>query len=78
MIADIINGQGQSVLDIYQKYNSATVQEQVALDSSDEFREKTEPKTLLIALTPDEKDRYYQYLSKNGSTFRISLPQRVE
>ena len=78
MIADIINGQGQSVLDIYQKYNSATVQEQVALDSSDEFREKTEPKTLLIALTPDEKDRYYQYLSKNGSTFRISLPQRGE
>lgn len=78
MIADIINGQGQSVLDIYQKYNSATVQEQVALDSSDEFREKTEPKTLLIALTPDEKDRYYQYLSKSGSTFRISLPQRVE
>lgn len=78
MIADIINSQGQSVLDIYQKYNDATVQEQAAMDNSDEFRQQTEPKTLLIALTPDEKERYYQYLSKNSSNFRISLPQRVE
>lgn len=76
MIADIINGQGQSVLDIYQKYNNATVQEQAALDASDEFRQQTEPKTLLVALTPDEKDRYYQFLSKNNNKFRISLPQR--
>lgn len=78
MIADIINAQGQSVLDIYQKYNDATVQEQAIMDNSDEFRQQTEPKTLLIALTPDEKERYYQYLSKNSSNFRISLPQRIE
>lgn len=78
MIADIINGQGQSVLDIYQKYNNATVQEQAALDNSEEFRQQTEPKTLLVALTPDEKDRYYQFLSKSNSSFRISLPQRIK
>lgn len=78
MIADIINGDGESVLDIYATYNTKTVQQQASLDNSDSFKEQTEPKALLVALSPDEKDSYYRFLSKSNITFKVSLPQRME
>lgn len=76
MMADLLNSDGQSILDIYSKYNNATVYEQAQLDNSDSFKKSTEPKTLLVALTPAEKERYYYYLSKSDVTFRVSMPQR--
>lgn len=78
MIADIINGDGASVLDIYANYNGLTIQEQANLDASDTFKEQTEPKSLLVALSPDEKDSYYRFLSKSNIEFKVSLPQRME
>lgn len=78
MIADLLNQQGESILDIYSAYNDKTVYEQAQLDASQTFKDSTAPKTLLVALTPEEKDRYYYYLSKNQITFRVSMPQRAE
>lgn len=78
MIADLLNQQGESILDIYASYKDKTVYEQAKLDSSQAFKDSTEPKTLLVALTPEEKERYYYYLSKNQVKFRVSMPQRVE
>lgn len=78
MIADIINSKGESVLDIYANYNTLTVQEQANLDKSDTFADQTEPKSLLVALSPDEKDSYYRFLSKSNIEFKVSLPQRME
>lgn len=78
MIADIINSKGASVLDIYATYNTMTIQQQANLDNSDSFAEQTEPKSLLVALSPDEKDSYYRFLSKSNISFKVSLPQRME
>lgn len=78
MIADIINADGGSVLDIYANYNRLTVFEQASMDKSDAFQAQTEPKALLVALSPDEKDSYYRFLSKSNIEFKVSLPQRLE
>ena len=78
MIADIINADGGSVLDIYANYNRLTVFQQANMDKSDAFQEQTEPKALLVALSPDEKDSYYRFLSKSNIEFKVSLPQRLE
>lgn len=77
MIADLINSDGDSVLDMYEEYNQLTIQQQAQLDTSIDWQDKTEPKSLLLALTEDEKYRYYEFLAKGNVTFRVSLPQRT-
>lgn len=77
LVADMLNSKGESILDIYSSYRELSVWEQAQLDNSSEFRIKTEPKTLLVALTPDEKERYYYYLSKSNIKFKASMPQRI-
>lgn len=78
MVADLLNAAGESILDIYASYNEMTVWQQAQLDSSASFKESTEPSSLLVALTPDEVERYYYYNSKNDVTFKVSLPQRTD
>lgn len=78
LVADLLNSNGDSVLDIYEDYNARTVSQQAALDASSAFQDSIEPSSLLVALTPEEKDLYYFYLSKEGVEFRMALPQRVE
>lgn len=76
MIADLINSDGESILDIYTGYNNMTVWQQAQLDSSDSFKKRTAPTALLVALTPEEKTLYRYYLSKPNIKFHVSLPQR--
>lgn len=78
ILADLLNNNGDSILDIYEDYNNKTVAQQAALDKNTAFQDSVEPKSILVALTPEEKELYYYYLSKSGVTFRMSLPQRVE
>ena len=78
MIADLLNQQGDSILDIYASYNERTVYEQAQLDASEAFQQSVTPATLLVALTPEEETNYYKYLSKTGVKFMVSLPQRTE
>lgn len=78
MVADLLNQQGKSILDIYASYNDKTVYQQANLDSNEAWLKSVEPKTLLVALTPEEETRYYKYLSKSNVEFYMSLPQRVE
>lgn len=78
MIADLLNQGGESILDIYAAYRDKDVYEQAQMDLSQSFKESTTPSKLLVALTPEEKERYYYYISKNQVTFRVSMPQRVE
>lgn len=78
MIADLLNGDGQSILDIYASYNEMTVWQQAQAENSASFQESTEPASLLVALTPDELDRYYYFTSKSDVTFKVSLPQRMD
>ena len=78
MVADLINNAGESILDIYADYRDKSVYEQAQLDSSQTFKDSVEPRTLLVALTPEEKERYYYFLSKENVEFKMSMPQRVE
>lgn len=77
MVADLLNQDGNSILDIYATYNDMTVYEQAAMDKDEEFQDSVSPASLLLALTQDEIQRYYEAMSKN-CTFKMSLPQRVE
>lgn len=78
MVADLLNANGESILDIYASYNEMTVWQQAQLDGSASFKESTEPASLLVALTPDEIERYYYFKSKTDVEFKVSLPQRTE
>lgn len=78
MVADLLNNNGESILDIYASYREMTVYEQANLDSSQSFKERVTPSTLIVALTPEEKQRYYYFSGKQQVQFKASLPQRVE
>ena len=78
MVADLLNSQGASILDLYASYNEKTVYQQDQLDSSESWLKSVQPSVMLVALTPEEETRYYQYLSKSDVEFHISLPQRVD
>lgn len=78
MIADLLNSSGESILDIYTEYKDLTVWQQANLDDSSSFKADTSPSSLLVALTPEELERYYYYVSKDGLEFRMTLPQRTE
>jgi len=77
LIADMLNGSGESVLDKYEYYNSLDVYSQAALDADSEWQSNVSAATILVALTPEEITRYYQYLSKDGAEFHMALPQRI-
>jgi hypothetical protein len=77
MLADLLNDDGESVLDLYAEYNEKTTYQQAALDSSESWLESVQPSVMLVALTPEEETQYYKYLSKSDVEFRISLPQRT-
>lgn len=77
MLADMLNSSGESVLDIYASYNEMSTTEQARLDNDTTFQESLKPATLLVALTSEEKERYYYYKSKQSVTFNMSLPQRL-
>lgn len=78
MVSDLLNHRGESILDIYTGYRDMSVWDQARMDSSPAFREQTQPKTLLVALTPEEKERYYYYMSKSNISFKVSMPQRID
>lgn len=78
MVADLLNSDGNSVLDLFAQYNDMTTYQQAALDSDDDWQKSIQPATLLVALTPEEETIYYDYLSKSSVQFRMSLPQRSE
>lgn len=78
MIADLLNSNGDSILDIYASYNEKTVYQQAQLDANEAFQQSVTPSTLLVALTPEEESNYYKYLSKDSVEFKVSLPQRTE
>lgn len=75
-LADLLNSSGQSILDLYSDYNELSTYEQVQRDNDEDWNKSVEPATILIALTPEEKERYYYYLAKGSVQFRVSLPQR--
>lgn len=78
VLADMLNSDGQSILDLYEYYDTLDTYSQASLDTSDDWAERTTPKTVLVALTPEEIDTLYYYQSKSGVEFYVTVPQRNE
>lgn len=78
LLADILNSSGDSVLDIYADYNDRTAFQQAQLDANSQFQQSVEPSSLLVALTPEERERYFYYVAKGDCEFKMTLPQRIE
>lgn len=74
-IADILNSNGDSLLDYMEYVNGLSVQEKIQLEQTEEYKENIKASTILVALTPAEKDLYNMYKKKDGATLFISLPQ---
>lgn len=75
-IADMLNKDGESVLDLMERYNALTASQQAQMANSASWKEQTTPEVLLVALTKEELLRYYKYAERDGVEFRVSLPQR--
>lgn len=78
MVADLLNNDGESVLDLYASYKEMTSWRQAQLDADESWQKRTQPTTLLVALTPEEEALYYDYMSKDQVEFMMSLPQRID
>lgn len=78
VLADMLNSDGQSILDLYAYYDTLDTYNQAALDQSEDWADRTTPKTILVALTPEEIDTLYYYQSKGDVTFYVTIPQRNE
>ena len=77
MVADLLNTDGDSVLDIYTSYKDLSTATQVQLQKDEAFKASVQPQSLLVALTPEELERYLYFKNKQGVTFNLSLPQRL-
>ena len=78
MVADMLNSGGESILDLYAEYDNMSAYAQAQLDGDATWRARTTPASLLVALTPEEQDRYYYFLAKNNIQFKVSMPQRAD
>jgi hypothetical protein len=76
-IADMLNSSDSSVLDMYAYYNQLSSYQQSTLDNDSSWQSSTQPAKILVALTPEELERYYYYKNKDAE-FEVSLPQRTE
>ena len=76
MIADILNAQGESILDYNAQYNNLTPEQQEILDADDEWKKKTTPQVILCALTPEENELYLEYVETGRYKVVVSIPQR--
>lgn len=76
LLADILNNDGDSILDMMEMYNTLTVYEQAYYDESDDWKDQTTPAKILVALTPEEKARYFSFKAKSGAQFFMTVPQK--
>lgn len=78
VLADMLNDNGDSILDMYEYYDTLTTYQQANLDASDDWADQTTPDTILVALTPEEMDTLSFYNSKSDVKFSVTIPQRNE
>ena len=74
-IADILNSNGESILDYNEYVNNLPTSEKLELIQTEEYKRNIKAATLMLAVTPTEENLYNIYRKKDGATFLISLPQ---
>jgi len=74
-IADILNSNGESILDYNEYVNSLPTSDKIELMQTEDYKRNIKAATLMLAVTPTEENLYNIYRKKDGATFLISLPQ---
>lgn len=75
VVLDILNGDGESIFDIYYRLLAlpkATQQETVA---SEDFQKSVEPEEILLNVTPEEADHYMSVVDKSPQYMMTLLPR---
>ena len=74
-IADILNSNGDSILDYNEYVDGLPTSTRLELIQTEEYKRNIKASTLMLAVTPAEESLYNIYRKKDGATFLISLPQ---
>lgn len=75
-ILDMLNGDGQSIFDIYYQYISMTKKQQSAALEDSGFLKSVKPESILVEVTAEEVERY-MFLQQKGAKYQITLLPRT-
>lgn len=75
-VIDMLNGDGESIFDIYYSLLAQPKNVQREIANSVEFLERVRPSHILLNVTPEEADRY-MYIQGKGPTFMMTLLPRT-
>lgn len=74
-VLDILNGNGDSIFDIYYKLLALPKQTQQETLKDESFKEKVTPQQILLNVTPEEADQYMQINNKSPKFMMTLLPR---
>lgn len=75
-VLDILNGNGESIFDIYYNLLAMPKNQQAKIAASDEFRQTVVPAQILLNVTPEEADMYMN-IQSYGPTYMMTLLPRT-
>lgn len=75
-ILDMLNGNGNSIFDIYYEYIAATKEEQQGMLEDDGFLATVKPASILLEVTSEEVERY-MLLQDAGASYQMTLLPRT-
>lgn len=74
-VLDILNGNGESIFDIYYNLLALPKGQQQALVQTDDFKNSVQPKQILLNVTPEEADHYMKIKGKSPTYLMTLLPR---
>lgn len=75
VVLDILNGQGESIFDLYYRLLALPKVQQQSIAASEEFQKQVEPSQILLNVTPEEADRYMGIKNKSPQFLMTLLPR---
>ena len=77
-VLDMLNGEGESIYDIYYDFISMNKAAQQIQLESDEFKESVTPKSILLQVTAEEADRFMEIETKSPHYLITLLPRESD
>lgn len=77
-IVDMLNGSGESIFDAFYELMALPATQREEMVNSDEFKTRVSPDSYLLALTPEQIDKYVYIMKKSGITITVTILPRTE
>lgn len=74
-VLDILNGDGESIFDIYYELLALPKVRQLEIAESEDFKTRVQPVEILLNVTPEEADRYMSISNKTPQYMMTLLPR---